>query len=154
MATDVVDEIVQLIINEIDYDSIFNTEDEDLEIDEIYTNPRLDNINSDHIHVYHVDEYKDYTSYFNRNKWDLIIKLAVQITARERNNITSGSIPLSGQVNRVFERFMNWKCVDGNAPFDKIYVINEVDLTDKRLNYSKRVINIEIQDIGVQRRTT
>lgn len=154
MVTDAVTEIVQLITKELNYDSIVNVKGEDLQIDEIYTNPRLDNINSDHILVYQVDKYKDYISYFNRDKWDQIVKLAVNIIARERYEGNSGAVPLSDQVNRVFERFMNWSCVDANAPFNKIYVLNEVDLTDKRLNYSKIVINIELQNIGVVRRTT
>ena len=158
MAVDAVQEVVDLlndVTNGINYDNIANTQGTDLYISGIYENTKLDYINTDNIQVYQIDGTQNDGDYYNRSKYHKYTKLAVQIITRERNNVSgalpAGLYPLLEEVTRVLEVHRDWLEVDPTAKFHHMYILRDKDLSDKRNNFSKGVIDLELINIGVCR---
>lgn len=153
MAVDAVQDVVDLlkdVTNGINYDNIANTS-ANLHISPIYDNTKLDYVNADNINVYHIDDLDDDSDYYNRGKYHGNTKLSIQIIARERNNGDAGILPIRDEVKNVLERHRNWKEVDDTANWTHMYYMRGKDLSDKRNNFSKYVIDIEMIAVGVCR---
>ncbi len=154
VVVDPVQDVVVLLKKQINYENIGNTED-NLNIDTIYENQHINLANGENILLYYIDGNRDYSDYFNNDSWHFFADVAVQISARTRNNTDTkmGIYPLKDAVSNVFERFLNWKQVDSTSNFNHVFITSEQDLSDKRVNFSKYVINIKLECIGVRRRT-
>ena len=150
MAVDAVQDIVDVLVDNINYANIANTS-ANLHIVPIYNNERLDYVNTDNIQVYEIDANDVDDDYFNRGKYHQFVKLSIQIIGRERNNGNAGILPIRDEVRRVLETFRDWKSTDNTANFDHMYITRGKDLSDKRKNFSKYVLDIELQCIAVAR---
>ena len=151
---DVVD-LLSDVTNGINYDNIENTSST-LRINDIYDNERIDMVNLDHILVYHVSNNRDFSSYYNRSSYHDYTSLAIQIIARKRRDAdnSGGLYFIKAEVERVLEVFQEWKVKDATANFDHLYIERGKDLSDKRNNFFKYVIDIELVCIGVNRSTS
>ena len=150
---DAVQDIVDLINAEIDLDNIENTSG-NLHIAPITDNVNTNNINSDYILVYEIQESKDYSSYFNRNKHHKRENLRVQITARKKDDNNGGIYPIANEMERIFEVNQNWSLVDPSSNWTFVYVQGGKDISNKRTNFFKYVIDLELLKIAKNRRTS
>jgi len=158
VAVNPVSDLITLLEDNIDYTSLkhYNVSTNptaSLQILPLTDNNQPSLVNSDLVLIYEAITTRDTSDYFTKKAYHRNSSLQVHILAREEFDEANhgGLKAVAAEVMKVLEKYYNWKKQDATANFDHIEITNEKNLSDKRKNFFKMVISLELHSVGVNR---